>query len=149
LWELLRRTAFFLLPVPEHDSQEPDELFKWRQAVAVAIIFEGAILVAFILSAVGYLSFAGISGFALSADLSPLLKQGVESRIAADRTLQCRAIMEGNQASMNYSYGRLQEDIDAYVRVSRVLPRIPDCAELIPTGSEGVIAPTPRPTAAK
>jgi hypothetical protein len=149
VWEVIRNFAFFLLPIPDHNNPEPDAILRWRQAVAVAIMVQGAILMAFIFSAVGYLSFVGISGFALSADIAPLIKQGIENRIAADRTLQCRAIMEGNQASMNYAYQRLQEDIDASIKQVGFAVRVPGCEELIPTGSEGVIAPTPRPTAAK
>jgi hypothetical protein len=156
VWDIIKRIAFSLLPVPAHNSVEPDEIFKWRQTVAAAIIIEGLILMSFIATALGYLTFAGITGFASTADLAPLVKQGhetritqIETRITNDRTLQCQAIMERNQAAMNYSYYRLQEDVDAYHAVTNLPPRIPECNELIPVAADAVInAPTPRPSPA-
>ena len=155
MWEIVRSIAFALLPVPDQHNPEPEALLRWRYAVAASIIVLGGIEVAFILAAVGYLSFVGINGYASTADIAPLVRQGqetritqIETRITNDRILQCQAIMESNQAAMNYSYFRLQEDVDAYTAAAKRGPRIPDCGELIPAGSGGVIAPTPRPTAA-
>lgn len=153
MWIVLRNLALFLLPVPEHGSSESDAVFRWRQSVALAIVVLAGVEVMFILLALGYLSFMGLNGFASVADIQPLVKQGmetritqIETRITADRTLQCQAIMQGNQAAMNYSYFRLQEDVDAYKSASSYSPRIPGCDELIPSVSIGINAPTPIPT---
>lgn len=154
--EFLKNLAMALLPVPVKGETEDATIFRWRQSVAIAIIILGAVMIVFIVAAIGWLSFGGqgISGFAFASDVQVLIEQGkatrivqIESAITQDRTLQCQAIMEGNQSAMNYSYFHLQGDVDQYTSIPpHIVPRIPTCDELIPAAS-GVRAPTPTPSA--
>ena len=162
--ELLKKLALALLPVPIKGETEPDALYEWRRTVALIIMLLGGTQILFVLYAVGSLAITGVigNGFALASDVQTLTSWAQETRIAQvertikeDRTLQCQAITEGNRSSMDYAYGRLQNDIDAYIlaTVSKQLPsgrmpRVPECTELIPASASSgpVVAPTPAPT---
>lgn len=147
--ELLRKLVRILLPIPSRNEAEPDGVFEWRQAVGLSIILLGVVQMAFILFAIGWLSFTGMTGFALASDFAKLNAWSqetrvsqIEARIADDRRLQCEAIMEQNERSMRYAYDKLQADVDAYTLAAAHPPRTPECSELIPANGF-LAAPTP------
>ena len=156
--EFFKGMARALLSMPVKGATEEQAIYEWRQRVAYSIVILGGVMFLYIIATLGYLSWGGqgISGFALASDVKILFEQGqinaargIESDIKSDRTLQCQAITERNQSSMDFAYRRLQFDLDAAIVNGKASPRIPECRELIPEvpmAPPAEITPTPVPS---
>jgi hypothetical protein len=123
--------------VPPTDATE-EHVFRYRLAVSASITFGGIIVAGHIAWACGFLSFIGMSGFAMADDVKLdehrivlLQKVQLEKNIRDLKREQCTAIIQKNQAALSSVTTDLASMKEAYREAINREPDVPHCNELL------------------
>jgi hypothetical protein len=129
IWEII------MALVPPHDAED-GHVQRWR--LVVALLLGGSIMATalHIAWACGFLTFAGLDGFAKADDLNGLTAQlasiqggQLRSEIMLTRNNQCMAIKSQNGQALKVLTTDLQDALDRYQSLTKHRYALPDCSE--------------------
>lgn len=129
--------AFWSWLFPEPGPDEAKQVFRWRQAVSLAILLLGGAVVVEDSLAWGVVPVL-YPGFASASQVSGVWNSLVEVRasqversIREARERQCNAQIEGNMDALQFATQMLNVSLDDYQRAVKREYRVPECAELV------------------
>ena len=123
-------------------ADTPEQVFAWRQTVAISLVVLSLLTGFHISQARGLLEWAGLPGYAskqelagLEADVRSITLTLLEEQIDRVTGRMCEALRMRNQSALDANRNVRDGMLRAYERVARATYRIKSCDELlIPTG---------------
>lgn len=129
--------AFWSWLFPEPAQGEAKQVFRWRQAVSLAILILGGAVALEDVLAWGFVPVI-YPGFASASQVKGVWNSLVEVRasqversILDARERQCNAQREGNVDALQFVTQRLNENLLSYQQVAKRDYRVPECSELV------------------
>lgn len=103
----------------------PEQVFAWRQTVAVSLILLSFISIVHVSQANGWMSWAGIAGYVTQAQFSAtqqLVKEAREDQlvqqILENTRRYCQSYDAGDQSGMSFAFAALQDARAKYFRLT-------------------------------
>lgn len=123
--------------IPPKEGAPPEQAYRWR--VTMASVLGGTVLtmITSIAWAAGFLTFAGLQGFAPAQEVKDQaavlvsIKLGqLDSQILDIRSRQCKAIKTGNEDAKAFATEKLQDALGRFRSLTGTDYRLPGCDEL-------------------
>jgi len=133
--EFIRDAASELVP-PSFRPKNAWE--RWALAIAVAVVVEGCVMTWHVAQACGFLTWMGLGGFAMAADVSQqqaTLTQIQVSQVMREvrdaKTKVCVAQQQKNQLALDSWSRQLSADEGTYYSLTHSWPAVMTCDELL------------------